>query len=227
VLPAPVAADAPADDPATEVPVTVETPSSAVPPAPIPPVANRPPALPAATTTVARREPVARDASADTRTARPVPSSRPIASAVPPPPERETPREVAAVEAPAAPRGEPVRRVPEPPAPATAPREEALELVRGYVAARNTSHASGIRRVWPGVDDVHIRRVTSAFSAPLTLSACDVDATDAARAIATCQLTQPGTTGAYASGQPLTIRRTFVFDLARQGRNWVIVGLRE
>ena len=77
------------------------------------------------------------------------------------------------------------------------------------------------------MDDVHIRRVTSAFSAPLTLSACDVDATAAARAIATCQLTQPGTTGAYASGQPLTIRRTFVFELARQGRNWVIVGLRE
>ena len=107
------------------------------------------------------------------------------------------------------------------------PREEALALVRGYVAARNTSHASGIRRVWPTVDDVHLRRITSAFSAPLTLSTCDVEARDATHAVATCSLTQPGTTGPYASGQAITIRRSFVFDLERQGRSWVIVALRE
>ena len=102
-----------------------------------------------------------------------------------------------------------------------------MALVRAYVAARNTAHASGIRRVWPGVDDNHLRRITSAFSAPLTLAGCDIEARDAAHATATCRLTQPGTTGTYAAGQGLTIRRTFVFDLLRQGRAWVIAGLRE
>ena len=52
-----------------------------------------------------------------------------------------------------------------------------------YVAARNTAHASGIRRVWPGVDDNHLRRVTSSFSAPLTLAGCDIEARDAAHAV--------------------------------------------
>lgn len=118
------------------------------------------------------------------------------------------------------------RRDPEPP-PVLAPDDEGLALVRAYVAARNTAHASGIRRVWPGVDDTHLRRVTSSFSAPLTISRCDVAASDGAHATATCLLTQPGTTGAYAQGQGLTIRRTFVFDLVRQGRTWVIAGLRE
>lgn len=118
------------------------------------------------------------------------------------------------------------RREPEPP-PVQAPDEEGIALVRAYVAARNTAHASGIRRVWPGVDDNHLRRVTSSFSAPLTLSRCVVAARDASHATATCQLTQPGTTGAYAQGHGLTIRRTFVFDLVRQGRVWVIAGLTE
>lgn len=122
---------------------------------------------------------------------------------------------------------EPVRRAEAPPPKLVAPREEALGLVRGYVAARNTAHASGIRRVWPTVDDTHIRRVTSSFSAPLTLSTCEVEARTATTAVATCYLTQPGTTGAYANGQALTIRRTLVFDLVRLGNNWSIAGLRE
>ena len=50
---------------------------------------------------------------------------------------------------------------------------------------------------------------------------------DAAHALAVCHLTQAGTTGTYAPGQGLTIRRTFQFDLVRQGRGWVIAGLRE
>ena len=164
----------------------------------------------------ARQEPVTREAEVP-RVVRP-PTSRPEVSD-----SRE--RRVDVEGPPAVVREEPVRRDVEPPA--VAPREEALALVRGYVAARNTSHASGIRRVWPDVDDVHIRRVTSAFSAPLTLASCDVSVVDRAKAAATCHLTQPGTTGAYAAGHALTIRRTFVFDLARQGRNWFIVGLRE
>lgn len=118
------------------------------------------------------------------------------------------------------------RREPDPPA-VVAPTDEGIALVRAYVAARNTAHASGIRRVWPGVDDNHLRRITSAFSAPLTLGGCEIEARDAAHASATCRLTQPGTTGTYAAGQDLTIRRTFVFDLLRQGRTWVIAGLRE
>ncbi len=143
------------------------------------------------------------------------------------PPVRETPREVAppAAETPPPPRVV-ERREPDPP-PVLAPTDDGLALVRAYVAARNTAHASGIRRVWPDVDDNHLRRITSAFSAPLTLTGCDIAAQDAAHATATCRLTQPGTTGAYAAAQGLTIRRTFVFDLARQGRAWVIVGLRE
>ncbi len=149
-------------------------------------------------------------------------TTRPVA-----PPVRETPREVPppAAENPPPPR--PVeRREPDPP-PVLAPTDDGLALVRAYVAARNTAHASGVRRVWPDVDDNHLRRITSAFSAPLTLVGCDIAAQDAAHATATCRLTQQGTTGAYASAQGLTIRRTFVFDLARQGRAWVIVGLRE
>jgi hypothetical protein len=118
------------------------------------------------------------------------------------------------------------RRDPDPP-PVVAPQDEGLALVRAYVAARNTAHASGIRRVWPGVDDNHLRRITSAFSAPLTLGGCQVEARDAAHAVATCRLTQPGSSGTFVPGQELTIRRTFVFDLVRQGQTWIIDGMRE
>jgi hypothetical protein len=140
---------------------------------------------------------------------------------VPPPVEERRP-----VEAPARDEPPPVREPPRE-VEAEAPREDALALVRGYVAARNTSHAGGIRRVWPSVDEVHLRRVTSSFSAPLTLVGCNVEARGRDRAIAVCQLTQPGTTGVFAQGQSLSIRRTFTFDLERQGRGWVIGTLRE
>lgn len=141
-------------------------------------------------------------------------------------PQTESPRQVTQSVVDPPPLRPQERREPDPP-PLQAPEQEGLALVRAYVAARNTAHASGIRRVWPGVDDNHLRRVTSSFSAPLTLSRCVVAARDASNATATCQLTQPGTTGAYAQGQGLTIRRTFVFDLVRQGRAWVIAGLTE
>jgi len=223
---------------ATEVPVTVDEandpqagvaePPAAVPAPVAPPVPTdvTPSPSPPPTATVApraTRTPPVRDTPRESRTAQvPPETTRPVA-----PPVRETPREVAppAAENPPPPR--PVeRREPDPP-PVLAPTDDGLALVRAYVAARNTAHASGIRRVWPDVDDNHLRRITSAFSAPLTLAGCDIAAQDAAHATATCRLTQPGTTGAYASAQGLTIRRTFVFDLARQGRVWVIVGLRE
>ena len=253
--PPPAVAERPAETPAPSgdpvapaTPVTTESASTEVavapagaretgPPALAPPATE--PVTPAPITnevrplpapeTVAKsgRVPPARDVRTEARPKQaPLPVRPAPASVSPREAVREAPREIAAVDSPAPPRPEPARREPEPPA-AIAPREEAIALVRGYVAARNTSHASGIRRVWPDVDDVHVRRVTSSFSAPLTLGSCDVDATDATHAVATCHLTQPGTTGAYASGQALTIRRTLVFDLARQGRNWVIVGLRE
>lgn len=158
----------------------------------------------------------------------PVVPSRPLPAAVAPPPApaaaSETPvRPLVVADAPPRPVE---RREPDPP-PAVAPQAEGIALVRAYVAARNTAHASGIRRVWPGVDDNHLRRVTTSFSAPLSLADCQVESSDGARATATCRLTQPGTTDGYAPGQGLTIRRTFVFELAREGRGWVIAGLRE
>jgi len=140
--------------------------------------------------------------------------------ALPPAEERDAPG-VTRTEQP------PARQDPQVEATPEAPREEAISLVRAYIAARNTSHAGGIRRVWPTVDDVHLRRVTSSFSSPLTLSNCQVEAEGRQRAVATCQLTQQGTTGVYAQGQAVTIRRSFTFDLERQGRGWVITGLRE
>ncbi len=152
--------------------------------------------------------------------------SRRLPSAVDPPPApaSETPvRPLVVADAP--PR--PIERREPDPLPAVAPQAEGIALVRAYVAARNTAHASGIRRVWPGVDDNHLRRVTTSFSAPLSLADCQVESSDGARATATCRLTQPGTTDGYAPGQGLTIRRTFVFELAREGRGWVIAGLRE
>ena len=148
--------------------------------------------------------------------------TRPVSPPVVVPPVEER----RPVEAPRRDDAPPVREVPREVEP-EAPREDALALVRGYVAARNTSHAGGIRRVWPSVDDVHLRRVTSSFSAPLTLVRCSVEARGPDRAVAACQLTQPGTTGVYAQGQSLTIRRTLMFEFERQGRNWVIAGLRE
>jgi hypothetical protein len=103
-------------------------------------------------------------------------------------------------------------------------RDDALALVRAYVAARNTAHAAGLRRVWPSVTDAEVRRMTGEFSAPLTLTGCDVDATGGARMRATCQFTQPGTTG-FSAGTTLNIRRQLAFDMERQGRGWVIVAV--
>lgn len=110
------------------------------------------------------------------------------------------------------------------PAPADVPRDEALVLVRAYVAARNTAHAAGIRRVWPTVSDTALRRMTGEFSAPLTLTDCDVDTLGAGRARATCRFTQPGSTG-FSGGTALSVRRQLVFDVARQGRGWVIANV--
>ena len=101
-------------------------------------------------------------------------------------------------------------------------RDDALTLVRAYVAARNTAHAAGLRRVWPTVTDAEVRRMTGEFSAPLTLTGCDVDAATGARMRANCQFTQPGTTG-FSQGTSLNIRRQLVFEMERQGRGWVIV----
>src|SRR5690606_20986919 len=98
----------------------------------------------------------------------------------------------------------------EPQRQAADPRDEALSLVRAFVAARNTEHAAGLRRVWPGADDADIRRMTSGSSAPLTLSGCEVVSEAGGRLRADCQLTQPGTTG-FSEGTPLTIRRRLVF----------------
>jgi hypothetical protein len=217
------ATDVPVEAPTTTVapvdptPTTVVAPTSVLPatttavptPRQAPPAARpRPQASPERQPTISERT---------TRETRPTP---------PPPPPLAIPRETAPPVVAEAPPRPVERREPEPP-PVIAPEGEALALVRAYVAARNTAHASGIRRVWPSVDDNHLRRVTSAFSAPLTLSACSVEASDGVHATATCRLTQPGTTGPYASGQGVTIRRTFVFDLLRDGRTWVIAGLRE
>jgi hypothetical protein len=208
--------------PATETPIpapAVATPAPAQTPAPVTPTASPVPAPPARTTVAPRPVPAPRP---------PAPSRQAAVT-----PSVSTPREVAAVapavaEPPRVVERAPERREPEPPAAPVAPQAEGLSLVRAYVAARNTAHAAGIRRVWPTVDEVHLRRITSAFSAPLTLGDCDVEARDAQHAVATCRLTQAGTTGAYANGsQALSIRRTFVFDLQRDGRGWVIAGLRE
>jgi serine/threonine protein kinase len=209
------------EQPAGETPaVTSPEPPPATTPEPVAPPVT-PPAEQRPATPVTRTPP-ARETRQATRPTPPAQTPvRPTA-----PPARDTPREAPPVVVAEAPPRPIERREPDPP-PVLAPDDEGLSLVRAYVAARNTAHASGIRRVWPGVDDTHLRRVTSSFSAPLTLSRCEVTASDAAHATATCQLTQPGTTGAYAPGQALTIRRTFVFDLVRQGRTWVIAGLRE
>ena len=226
---APTTASPSAENESTEVPV--EAPTTTI--APVEPsTTSVVPVQPSTTTAVpvprqappARPKPPVTTARQPTATERPTRETRPTPP--PPPPPVTVPREAtppAVAEAPPRPIE---RREPEPP-PVIAPEGEALALVRAYVAARNTAHASGIRRVWPDVDDNHLRRVTSAFSAPLTLSTCSVEARDGAHATATCRLTQPGTTGPYAAGQGVTIRRTFVFDLLRDGRTWVIAGLRE
>ena len=116
----------------------------------------------------------------------------------------------------------PVDPAPAPPADVVAP-DEALAIVRAYVAARNTAHAAGMRRVWPTVTDTELRRITSEFSAPLTLTGCEVEGAGATMRAA-CGFTQPGTTG-FSQGTPLTVRRHLVFDLARQGRGWVITAV--
>ncbi len=178
------------------------------------------PAAPAAARPLRQSRPVPAAAAAA------VPTAVVTAPPVPPPAEPAAPLRSPAIAEAALPPRPPERREPDPP-PVAAPQVEGLALVRAYVAARNTAHASGIRRVWPGVDDNHLRRVTTAFSAPLSLADCQVEPRDGARAIATCRLTQPGSTDGYAPGQSLTIRRTFVFDLVRGGGGWVIAGLRE
>jgi serine/threonine protein kinase len=207
-------------------PATESAPVTEVPVEPVAPAVTTPAAPPAPVTTVPPASSPAVRVPAPVRE-----SPRPRPGEVPPArvavtPERDVPRDVEPpVVSEPAPR--PVeRREPDPP-PVEPPEDEGLGLVRGYVAARNTAHASGIRRVWPGVDDNHLKRVTSSFSAPLTLTGCEITSRDASHAVAACQLTQPGTTGAYAPGQGLTIRRTFVFDLVRQGRGWVIAAVRE
>ncbi|BCS31105.1 hypothetical protein TBR22_A03050 [Luteitalea sp. TBR-22] len=235
---APPAAPSPSTEVALDMPAATPVPEPApATAAPAPPAAEPrvepPPAAPVSSSP-------ARTPAAAARTPPPATRQAPVRPVVPaprqaqgpPPTSSATPRDVpreapVAVEAPRVVERAPERREPEPPAAPVAPQAEGLSLVRAYVAARNTGHAAGIRRVWPSVDEVHLRRITSAFSAPLTLGDCDVDARDAQHAVATCRLTQAGTTGAYAQGQALTIRRTFVFDLQRDGRGWVIAGLRE
>ena len=227
---APTTASPSAENESTEVPV--EAPTTTI--APVEPsTTSVVPVQPSTTTAVpvprqappARPKPPVTTARQPTATERPTRETRPTPPPPPPPPVT-VPREATPPAVAEAPPRPVERREPEPP-PVIAPEGEALALVRAYVAARNTAHASGIRRVWPDVDDNHLRRVTSAFSAPLTLSTCSVEARDGAHATATCRLTQPGTTGPYAAGQGVTIRRTFVFDLLRDGRTWVIAGLRE
>jgi hypothetical protein len=105
-------------------------------------------------------------------------------------------------------------------------REDALTLVRAYVAARNTGHAAGLRRVWPAATDAEIRRITSDFSSPLTLVDCDVSAAAPARMQAACQFTQSGSTS-FAQGAALTVRRRLVFGMERQARGWVIATVAE
>jgi serine/threonine protein kinase len=234
------------DPPSTDPPVTTQEPPVTEPPVVEPPATTtiepvaEPPAAteepiqppvtssvepPVATTSIAPpvRQTPPKSTPRPPRTGPGANSTRPTVPpvVVPPPVEERRP-----VEAPARDEPPPVREPPRE-VEAEAPREDALALVRGYVAARNTSHAGGIRRVWPSVDEVHLRRVTSSFSAPLTLVGCNVEARGRDRAIAVCQLTQPGTTGVFAQGQSLSIRRTFTFDLERQGRGWVIGTLRE
>lgn len=213
-----VAVAPPVEPPVAPPVVATESPRPTVqePPAVVQPPVTRPTTPPPGRVPPPRQAPPARQTT-NTRQVPTVPT-RPVTTesreVAPPPVVAEPPpRQVE-------------RREPDPPA-VVAPTDEGIALVRAYVAARNTAHASGIRRVWPGVDDNHLRRITSAFSAPLTLGGCEIEARDAAHASATCRLTQPGTTGTYAAGQDLTIRRTFVFDLLRQGRTWVIAGLRE
>lgn len=109
-----------------------------------------------------------------------------------------------------------------PQAPAAAdPRDAALAVVRAFVAARNSEHAAGMRRVWPGASDADLRRMTSGSSGPLTLSDCDVAGEGEGRLRADCLFTQPGTTG-FSAGTPLTIRRRLEFTMQRQGGEWVI-----
>ncbi len=232
----PAADPVPPTDPGTDVPVEVAeaTPEAARALPETPAETPAPPPAPPATTTATTRPAAPRapagEPGARASTARATPPPEPrgsIASRPTSPASRATVEDAPPAVVAANPPSRPIeRREPDPPAP-VAPQDEGTALVRAYVAARNTAHASGIRRVWPDVDDNHLRRITSAFSAPLTLGGCDIEARDATHATATCRLTQAGTTGTYASGQALTIRRTFVFDLVRQGRAWVIAGMRE
>jgi serine/threonine-protein kinase len=187
-------------EPATlAAPARVPEPAAQTPPAPRPDLVRRPSAPPASQQALAR--PVS------------VPSAVvPPAVPSPPAPAATTTPDVAVN-----------REIPAPasiPAPVPVPRDEGLVLVRAYVAARNTAHAAGIRRVWPTVSDNALRRMTGEFSAPLTLTDCDVDALGASRMRATCRFTQPGSTA--SGGTALSVRRQLVFDIERQGRGWVI-----
>lgn len=108
------------------------------------------------------------------------------------------------------------------PAEADAARDEAVRLVRAYVAARNSASADGLRRVWPTVNEVELRRMTGDYAAPLTLTHCDVDPASGGRLRAHCRFTQPGSTD-FSQGTSLNIRRQLVFDLERQANGgWII-----
>ncbi len=150
--------EVPAAPPVTPPPVVTTEP----PPAPVqenPPVVERPVPRPAPAPPSARVPPSARPSPP----ARQLPNARqtePIVPTRPVPPERRD-VEPPPVVAEAPPR--PVERTePDPPV-VVAPSDEGVALVRAYVAARNTAHVSGIRRVWPSVDENHLRRVTSSF----------------------------------------------------------------
>lgn len=220
-------ATTPAEQPVATSSATIESPPVA--PATAEPVADvvPPPVVEAPQPASSRNAPAPIVAASPANPQRPQ-TTRPAPSPVvpsPPPVAREAPRgEVPAPE----PDPDPVDDAPR--AVATQreavqteiARDDALALVRAYVAARNTAHAAGLRRVWPTVTDAEVRRMTGEFSAPLTLTGCDVAAVNGARMRATCQFTQPGTTG-FSAGTTLNIRRQLAFDMERQGRGWVIV----
>jgi hypothetical protein len=219
-------ATTPAERPVTTSSATIESPP-VVPATPEPVTAIAPePAVEAPQP--ARSSPAASVATSPANAQRPSASTRPAPSTVVPttsPVTRDEPRgEVPAPEPDPAPVDDAPRAV------ATQreavqteiARDDALALVRAYVAARNTAHAAGLRRVWPSVSNAEVRRMTGEFAAPLTLTGCDVAAVNGARMRATCQFTQPGTTG-FSAGTALNIRRQLAFDMERQGRGWVIV----
>jgi hypothetical protein len=117
----------------------------------------------------------------------------------------------------------PSRSVAQPAAPDAGPDGEAAvrDVLQRYVAAYNRLDAVAARAVWPGVNKDALERAFSQLdSQTLRFEQCDI-ALDEAAGTATCD-GQARWVPRVGGRDPKRERRTWRFELARSGEDWVI-----